>query len=324
MIVRVHGFAWLPYMQQVMPALGSWLLGKDEHIIYQMYQQTRCAQDEQYLPPPLQALCTWSRAQSFVQQLPRNSHARNEYAHLCSPERFTATSDRYIYRHPPQLIPSSEALRTLWGALIETYCLPWLHLSSQAVPTAQDLDPINANQLDQELLQPLQAGETHHPIEDSHDEHEPDPSPPNQEGNTLPHDEVTAGEPTGVFIGRLPTTLHIRGWLATISVRAMALFELLACERRSMPFGYQPGAPFSSYAGYLTPDEVQQLALCLHDIQPPNQALAVMDNQRFRQQISDPHSFRMIDEVLPLHADAFTATVHLAASQGIGLICSIG
>jgi hypothetical protein len=323
MIVRVHGFAWLIYVQQVMPALRYWLLDKDEYSIYQLYQQTRCAQDEQCLPPPLQALCTWSRAQSFVQQLPRNAHARSEYAHLCSPERFTAMSDRYIYRHPPQLIPPSEALRTLWGALIETYCLPWLHYSSPKVPATQESAPIGTNQLDQELLQLLQAAETHNPIEESH-EHEPDPSLPDQEGDILSRDEVTASEPTGVFIGRLPTTLHIRGWLATISIRAMALFELLACERRSMPFGYQPGAPFASYAGYLTPDEVQQLALCLRDVQPPNQALAVMDYQRFRQQTCDNYNFRMIDEVLPLYADAFVTTVHLAARQGIGLICSIG
>lgn len=323
MIVRIHGFAWLPYIQQVMPALGYWLLDKNEHTIYQMYQQTRCAHEEQCLPSPLRSLCTWQRAQSFVQQLPLSTHARSEYAHLCSPARFTATSDRYIYRRSPQLIQSSEALRTLWGALIETYCLPWLHLSSPTAPTSRNLEPVGTNQLDQELLHLLQAEETHKPIEEAH-EHEPDPSLSDQEVNTLPHDDETAANPTGVFIGRLPTTLHIRGWLATISVRAMALFELLACERRCMPFGYQPGAPFSSYAGYLTPDEVQQLASCLHNVQPPNQALAVIDHQRFRQQISDHHSFRMIDEVLPLHADAFTATVHLAARQRIGLICSIG
>ncbi len=264
MIVRVHGFSWLAYGQQVMPALACWLLSQDEHLIYQLYQQTRCAREEQCMPPPLRSLSTWSRALSFVQQLPLNAHARSEYEHLCSPERFTTTSDRYVYRHPPQLIQSSEALRTLWGALIETYCLPW------------------------------------------------------------PLAETNADEPTGVVIGRLPTTLHIRGWLATISVRAMSLFELLACERRCMPFGCQPGTPFSSFAGYLTPDEVQHLAFCLRDVQPPNQALAVLDYQRFRQQINDHTTFRMIDEVLPLHADAFISAVHLAAQQGIGLICSIG
>ncbi len=320
MIVRIHGFDWHAYVQPVMLALGNWLLEKDENAVYQMYQQTRCAQEEQYTPPPLQALCTWPRAQSFVKQLPRSAHARREYEHLCSPERFTAVSDRYVYRHPPQLLQSSEALRTVWGALIETYCLPWLHISQkeQAVQ-----EPTGEVQIDQELIQLLQAGEANRQVEETN-EQEIDPPTSAQERDVLQNDEVAEIEPTGVVIGREPTTLHIRGWLATISVRAMALFELLACERRSMPFGYQPGTPFASYAGYLTPDEVQQLALCLRDVQPPNQAVAVMDYQRFRQQISDSNTFRMIDEVLPLHADTFVTTVRLAAQQKVGLICSIG
>lgn len=110
MIVRIHGFDWHIYSQQVMPALGGWLLGEDGKSAQQMYQKTRCAQEEQCVPAPLQSLCTWPRAQAYVKQLPRSPHARSEYEHLCSPERFTATSDRYVYRHPPQLLPSSEAL----------------------------------------------------------------------------------------------------------------------------------------------------------------------------------------------------------------------
>src|SRR5689334_4848252 len=118
MIVRVHGFDWYIYSQQVMPALGRWLLERDEKTIHQMYQQTRCAQEEQCVPAPLRTLCTWPRAQTYVKQLPHSPHARREYEHLCSPELFTATSDRYVYRHPPQLMQPSEALCTLWGALI--------------------------------------------------------------------------------------------------------------------------------------------------------------------------------------------------------------
>jgi hypothetical protein len=312
MIVRIHGFNWHTYTQKVMPALSNWLLEKDENSIYQMYQQTRCAQEEQCLPPPLQTLCTWTRAQSFVKQVPLSTHARREYEHLCSPERFTAMSDRYVYRHPPQLIQTSEALSAIWGALIETYCLPWLHFSQrgqaayQSSPQAlQEPVPTGPDEIDRELLRLLQVGEVNSLIEET-------------------DDEIAAIEPTGVVIGRLPTTLHIRGWLAAISVRAMALFELLACERRSMPFGYQPGTPFSSYAGYLTPDEVQQLALCLHNVEPPNQAMAVVDYQQFRQQAGTSTTFRMIDEVLPLYADTFVTVTRLAAQQGVGLICSIG
>src|SRR5204863_10076092 len=77
----------------------------------------------------------------------------------------------------------------------------------------------------------------------------------------------------GIFIGRQPAPLHLRGWLARHSVRAMALFELLACERRALPFGHQPGDPYGSYSGYLTPEETTQLADCLHAIELPTSAV---------------------------------------------------
>ncbi len=297
MIVRIHGFDWHIYVQQVMPALHYWLIERDENSLYQMYQLTRCAREEQSVPTPLQSLCTWSRARAYVKQLPASPHARHEYTHLCSPEQFTATSDRYIYRHPPQLLRPSEALATVWGALIETYCLPWFSLFQKA-----QTHP--SYQLGHKLSRLLNQTEAHELAEEEQDS-----------------EDISAG-PVGVVIGRLPTTLQIRGWLATIAIRAMVLFELLACERRCMPFGYQPGTPFASYSGYLTPAEVQQLSLCLRDVQPPQQALAVLDYQRFRQKTDT--TFRLLDEVLPLYADTFLSTVHLAAQQGIGLICSIG
>jgi len=300
MIVRIHGFDWHVYTQQVMPALHYWLIDRDENSLYQMYQLTRCAREEQSVPAPLQSLCTWPRARAYVKQLPDGPHAQREYAHLCSPEKFTATSDRYIYRHPPQLLRPSEALATVWGALIETYCLPWFSLFQKA-----QTHP--SYQLGHELSLLLNQTEKHELAE--------------EEAQQDSEEDASAG-PVGVMIGRLPTTLQIRGWLATIAIRAMALFELLACERRCMPFGYQAGTPFASYSGYLTPEEVRQLSLCLQDVQPPQQALAVLDYQRFRQRTSA--TFHLLDEVLPLYADAFLSAVHLAAQQGIGLICSIG
>lgn len=307
MIVRIHGFDWHVYTQQVMPALHCWLIDRDEKHIYQMYQLTRCAREEQCVPVPLQTLCTWPRAQAYLKQLPDSPHARREYAHLCSPEQFTATSDRYIYRHPPRLLRPSEALTTVWGALIETYCLPWFSLFKKA----QEQPAYHPGH---ELTHLLNQTRVHIQAEE---EQEPIYTDPEMQEDI---EDASVG-PVGVVIGRQPATLQIRGWLATIAVRAMVLFELLACERRCMPFGYQPGTPFASYSGYLTPEEVLQLSLCLRDVHPPQQALAVIDYQRFRQRTD---TFRTLDEVLPLHADTFLSTIHLAARQGIGLICSIG
>jgi hypothetical protein len=310
MIVRIHGFDWQVYIQQVMPALNNWLIERDENPLYQMYQLTRCAREEQCVPAPLQSLCTWPRARAYVKQLLDSPHARREYAHLCSPEQFTATSDRYIYRHPPQLLRPSEALATVWGALIETYCLPWFSLFKKAQEhPAYQLGHELTRLLDQTEARTLAAEAQEQEAIYAASEMEQDV------------EDVSVG-PIGVMIGRLPATLQIRGWLATIAVRAMVLFELLACERRCVPFGYQPGTPFASYSGYLTPEEVLLLSLCLRDVHPPHQALAVIDYQRFRQRADT--TFRTLDEVLPLHADTFLSTVHLAAQQGIGLICSIG
>ncbi|GHO45307.1 hypothetical protein [Ktedonospora formicarum] len=143
--------------------------------------------------------------------------------------------------------------------------------------------------------------------------------------DALSDDDLDATN-TGVVIGRQPATLHIRGWLASHSVRAMALFELLACGRRVMPFGYLPGDPYGSYIGYLTPTETSSLASRLEGLQAPEMHEAEAEHQAFlrHQSLESEHSKRMIDEVAPIHAGAFLDAVRIAAQQRLGLICSIG
>src|SRR5690348_10976355 len=126
----------------------------------------------------------------------------------------------------------------------------------------------------------------------------------------------------GIAIGDAPNLLHMRGWLAGISVRAMALFEFLACGRRSMPFGFEAGEPFGAFAGYLTPDEVALLAASLEGTLAPDDLDAEEDHITFRyQHYALPASFRLVDEVLPTHASGLLEAIQRAASEGYGLIC---
>jgi hypothetical protein len=128
----------------------------------------------------------------------------------------------------------------------------------------------------------------------------------------------------GIEIGRNPSTVQMRGWLATISVRAMALFELLACGRRCMPFGYRSSEPFEDTIGYLTPEEVKQLAYCLRNIQPPDEIRAKDDYALYRlHQQTEVQSSRMLDEVLPDHAGTFIKVIRMAAQYKLGLLCNI-
>ncbi|WP_151757053.1 hypothetical protein [Dictyobacter vulcani] len=136
-------------------------------------------------------------------------------------------------------------------------------------------------------------------------------------------DADDCSETSGIEIGSHPATLHLRGWLAGISVRAMALFELLACGRRRMPFGYRPGEPYEDYIGYLTPDETRQLASCLEHAQPPDPARARQDYALFRLQQRSVQNARTIDEVLPEHAASFLQIVQQATQYDLGLLCSI-
>ena len=262
-MIHIHGFDWEAYTTSVMPAFAQWLLEGDESQIYHLYARTRNAHEEEFIPPAMRDVCTWTRARTFVKQLPQSIHTQYEYHILCNAEAFTKISDHYIHKHPPQIYPQTDTLRTIWGCIVEEYCQAWLHL-----PQDQD--------------------EIYHPYE----------------------------------IGQHPNPLRLRGWLSTISLRAMALFELLVCGRRSMPFGYRSDEPYENYIGYLTPDEVLQLAQCLQCAQVPQPQHAEQDYQQFRQQQEERAAFHMLDEVSPTHADVLITAVHLAAQSRLGLIAN--
>ena len=123
MIVRLHLFDWKSYAERVMPALARWLIYEDDSLALQLFEKTRCAHEERYVPPTMRKLATWPRAHAFVKHLPRGMISRQEYQLLCDAEQFTGVSDRYVHRHLPQLYRHSEALLTVWGALVEQYCL---------------------------------------------------------------------------------------------------------------------------------------------------------------------------------------------------------
>ncbi|MBV9712801.1 MAG: hypothetical protein JO011_18025 [Ktedonobacteraceae bacterium] len=355
MFVRLHAFDWMVYSERVMPAFASWLVEDDESAVEQLYQETRSARGEQFVPAAVKHLCIWPRAQAFVKQLPRGSQAKQEYQNLCAAELFTALSDRYIRQYPPRLYQDSEALRSVWGAIVEQFCLPWFQHSppqddeetsslekKEQEPETPTEDELEADR--SELISLLQSAglerlarqvseqavsksyniieQSAFPVEDiaSWDE----TGIPDEE-RIPPEDDDTGDAPRGIVIGRQPAGLHMRGWLATISVRTMVLFEFLACGRRSMPFGYHAGEPFEGYIGYLTPDEIWQMALLLGDVEPPDAARAREEARNFHDQLSaDWDEFRLIDEVLPEHAAEFLQAIHNAAQQGLGLICSIG
>ncbi|MBE3559960.1 MAG: hypothetical protein IMW89_12140 [Ktedonobacteraceae bacterium] len=330
-MVRIYGFDWGMYARRVMPAFARWFVDEDEQAIYRFYEQTRCAREEDMIPAAMQHQRTWSRAQAFMRQLPHGPYAYREYRKLCSAEQFTELSDLYVYRHPPQLYYNNEAIRIVWGAIIEEYCIVSLFVpieeiqplqsEEEAEPTREELlDLLHAVGLDQ-----LAGGIDERPQPESQGEKGREMSGFEGSGEGASGDAPCAGSgPLGIQIGRHPTTLHLRGWLASISVRAMALFELLACGRRCMPFGYRSNEPFESYIGYLTPDEVWRLALCLRSVRPPDPVAAEEDYRRFRlQRVRQVDAFRMIDEVLPAYGSVLVRTVRQAATQGLGLICSV-
>src|SRR5947209_8262850 len=133
MIVQVHGFDWAVYAERVMPAFARWLIDKDETAIYQLFERTRCALEEQFLPGPMQRLRVWPRVKAFIDTLPRGPHSRREYIKLCSAEQFTSLADHYLHQHTPHLYQHSPVLRTVWGAIIEEYCLPWTYTSDKEI-----------------------------------------------------------------------------------------------------------------------------------------------------------------------------------------------
>ncbi|HEU5378103.1 MAG TPA: hypothetical protein VFV38_21990 [Ktedonobacteraceae bacterium] len=369
MVVQVHGFNWETYAEHIMPAFEQWLIQRDESAIYKLFKETRCAREEIFIPAPLQRARIWPRAKAFAATLPLGPYSRREYQKLCSAEHFTLLSDRYMYKHAPQLYQTPEPIRTVWGALIETYCLPWSreeqaqHGPQQQSAGEEELPSFSATQVERsEVLALLheaglsdlaremseQGQFAFERLRQEESRAEPETQPLSAErtpwrtgeidftyhkdlsGGLL--DEESDGEieeytqpmPGGVLIGSHPNTLQLRGWLASISVRALALFEYLACGRRSMPFGYEPSEPYGVFIGYLTPDEVWRLGTCLRGIRDPEQAEAEADYLRFRYQHPGlPETARLIDEILPSYAADFHQAVDMAAAQGLGLICSI-
>jgi hypothetical protein len=409
-MARIYGFDWHAYEKRIMPAFAKWLIDDDETAVLQMYEQTRCAREEGLIPPSMREMSTWSRALTFLRQLPRGPYSYREYHKLCDAVEFSELSDLYVYRHPPQLYQNADAIRAVWGALIEEFCVPWLSFTQepeevlvveeQAVQTSREevaelLQSVGLADLVQEMparqeasahqdlnvpqtasLQPEELPQYRvAPQQDAGSHYQTNPQQEiglhqergaHQEAGSVQGEEVDQlefqsahsleqnyafermiepmdeepqlqreavvqqieeqahGGPPGIYLGRHPMTLHLRGWLATVSVRAMALFELLACGRRAMPFGYRTNEPFEAYVGYLTPDEVWQLALSLRNVQPPSQEEAEEDYKLFRLKLAtESEEFNMIDEVLPAHAGPFMRMVRIAASQGLGLICSV-
>ena len=342
-----------------MPAFEEWLIEGDENAAQQLFEQTRCAFEERFLPETVQRLRVWPRARAFAKTLPRGPYSRREYHKLCSAEHFTALSDRYLYRHAPQLYQQSDALRSAWGAIVETFCLPWAKPGQQATSvspgqgqaaapkqhTEEDdlahsevisfLQMAGLNELAQsyssqlaqlEALTQTQAG----PVEAEEPVAPPDDEQTAAETETTNSEEEEEEEmeiivaARGISIGDAPNLLHMRGWLAGISVRAMALFEFLACGRRSMPFGFEAGEPFGAFAGYLTPDEVALLATSLAGVLAPDDLDAEEDHITFRyQHYALPAFFRLVDEVLPTHAARLLEAIQKAAAEGYGLICSV-
>jgi len=341
MVVRLHGFDWVIYAEHVMPAFASWLIDEDANAVYQLFEQTRCAREEQFLPEAMQRLRVWPRACAFLKTLPRGPHSRREYAKLCSADQFSTLNDRYMSRHAPQLYQNSDAVRSNWGAIVEEYCLSWSHAGKPEENTQglqEDISEVQGEQARSELVSLLHAaglGELAKEVDEPDtqverfdweaDELRDDLNDVTTDDlDALADEEEREGPVGGIEIGAHPNTLHLRGWLASIEVRAMALFEYLACGRRCMPFGYEPVEPFCAFIGYLTPDEVWQLAACLHDVKPPSQADAEEDYLNFRLQYAgtaDPT--RLVDEVLPTHAAEFLQAVRSAAFHGLGLICSV-
>jgi hypothetical protein len=323
-IVRIYGFDWKAYSGLVMPAFSRWLVDGDETTLKRLFEHTRCAREEQFIPAAMQSSCTWPRAQALVKQLHHSEPVDKEYHLLCSAEQFTAQSDSYVHRHPPQLHIPADAIRIIWGTILEEYCLSWLTLDTKPEEETIDLDSAPQQKRDQIELDLHLSSAGFHELAQAMREND---------SESLAQDVISSddGEENdssstahrGIEIGRHPMTLHLRGWLATHSVRAMALFELLACGRRRMPFGSLAGEMYQSYGGYLTPDEVLQLAVCLRHEIPPDPVEAAIDYKRFRHQQEEPqHEFRMIDEVMPIYADVFMMAVHIAAQHGLGLICS--
>lgn len=325
MFVRIYGFDWETYTKRVMPAFQCWLTEGNETLVYQLYEKTRCASEEQFLPLTMYAIRTWTRAQLFMQQLPQGEQTRHEYQILCTADAFTKLSDKYVQRHPPQLYPNSDALRTIWGALIEEYCQSCFILPKE-YPQEDSIQfeelPVDQKTSREEIFSLLTAAGLSELAQNISIQSSSQDTVISIAEELLEQEKQTVR--SGIEIGRYPSTVQMRGWLATISVHAMALFELLACGRRCMPFGYRSAEPFEDTIGYLTPEEVKQLAYCLRHTQPPDEIRAKNDYALFRlYQQDEGQPSRMLDEVLPDHAGTFIKVIRMAAQYKLGLLCNI-
>ncbi|MBX5450740.1 hypothetical protein [Thermogemmatispora sp.] len=319
----IYGFDWRRYRDQVMPAFARWLMANEAAAVEALYTATRLAHEEAFLPAAMQAARTWPRALAFVVALPRGPHSLYEYRLLCSAEEFTALSDRYLYRYVPHLHRPSEALATVWGAIVEHYCLSGELLAKTTTDREAEPAPrrsgvaLISQAAEESADSPYQLSETYFELAGA--------------GSGLSPDQSL---PAGLSLGQHPNLLRLRGWLATISPAALALFEYLACGRRALPFEDSLTTPGQMdllsrtschYIGYLTPAEVRRLADCLRAVAAPDPEAAARDYECFRQGLaSSAQERRLIDEVLPTHGMSLLTAVRLAAEQNLGLICRQG
>jgi hypothetical protein len=348
-MVQVHNFDWDVYSENIMPAFEHWLVKGNEGPIQNLFTNTRCSLEEQFLPSLIRKLSIWPRANAFITSLPRGPHSLREYRQICSARQFTNLSDRYLHHHAPRLYQESDALRTIWGALVEEYCISWYPSGTQEgfTPDQTSDDPPQKEAIQSELIQLLQTAgldaivrQIHQPgIQVERIEWESNTynfligelaeEIPNEEPftNDLIVDDEGDLPPArqakeGINIGTQTDLLQLRGWLAGISLRVLVLFELLAFGRRRMPFGYNFGEPFGCYIGYLTPEEVSLLEQGLQNVTPPDPKRARRAHQKFREsESSHLKPYRFVDEILPAYAGEFLNVIRIAAYQKRGLIC---
>lgn len=354
-MIQVHNFDWEVYSENIMPAFEQWLVKGDETAVQDLFAQTRCALEEQFLPSLIRKLSIWPRACSFIASLPRGPHSLREYHQICSARQFTNLSDRYLHHHAPRLYQESDALRTIWGALVEEYCISWYPSieEEESAGSKPSRPPAAGDEMIQsELLQLLQsagldsiAKQVHQPgihveriewdstpynflvgelaEESSHNEQHPDKLAAADFAEEEEIDFSQAKQPKeGIVLGNQTDLLQLRGWLAGISLRVLVLFELLAFGRRCMPFGYNLGEPFGAYIGYLTPDEVCLLERGLQNVEPPRPQRMRRAYQKSREaEGTRPEPYRFVDEISPAYAGEFLNVVRISAYQKRGLIC---
>src|SRR5450759_5643913 len=76
MVVQLHAFNWEVYTERIMPAFEEWLIEGEDDAVQQLFEQTRCAFEERFLPETVQRLRVWPRARAFAQTLPGRKRGR--------------------------------------------------------------------------------------------------------------------------------------------------------------------------------------------------------------------------------------------------------